>query len=1106
MEQNKIGTVKVEQAPITSLTVTAPDIIYCDDLTATATADTINGAAAVTYKWYLDGRELTDQTGATLTLSDDEYRKAGTYTIKCAASSDNYTVIKETTVTVNPADLKDASLSISGEDRLIYSPVNSDKDSGKLQYIRYNLRYKDKVLSKGDYTANGNANIRFAGIYTLTVTGQGNYTGTKSIDYEVRPCPIIDLRLGNIEKVYDGTPDVPSVLLDEAYFTPDTGRSEIRMERGTDYTINAQYDSTEVGDRKTVIVRVRMLNNNFSFEGGQREREFVIPWKTGSARQSIDKATVTPQPAHLAVINGHEKTYTVDLTKLLPELTAPQKYGDITYGTPVVTLNGYYDDSTNGAKIENGILSLPIEKVDTDAEGDIGTVTVVVSTTNYEDMTLTINVKASNKLVPVGEPTLSKAALTYGEKLGNITLSGSMKYENATVEGTFAWVTPDAKPDVTAAYKAEWIFTPTDNVTYAKVNGTTQIPVNKATPQVTELPIVAVQTYNPSKVLSDSDLTGGKATDVNGNLLAGTWSWQSTGIIPTVDNKGYTAVFTPDDSANYEQATRTITVKVTKATPVIVDKPVASEITYGDSLGKSALAGGTVKYSDSDDTAVAVAFTWKDAAIQPVVADSNSKEFTVIFTPADTANYEAAETNITINVRKAPTAPNMPGNAMNVSNGTKKVSEISLPENWIWQDADKDTPLEVDKAVKATAFYSGADKGNYETESVEISITRSDCDHKNTEIRNAKEATCEHTGYTGDTYCKECAVKLTGGTATAALGHNYVGKVTKEPTTSSTGIRTYTCSRCGASYTTAIAKLQDNTNREQKPVQDTGMNNHQESKPEEKQKTELKNKPQNQSESKPQSQSDGKPFMKGDSEKSGWQMILEQIEQAKEGDTVEIDMNGTTTVPSDIFEQVKGKDIQIVFQMGDGISWTINGKDVADVKGDIDLGVTVGNDAGKSIPVDIVNQITGEHYSMNVTLAYSGEFGFIATLTINMEEKNAGYYANLFYYNPDSSQLEFMCAGEIGEDGNVNLTFTHASDYSIVISDTIIDSEDTVTKPEESTGQDEGTPASGDNTQSTESHDNAWKGWWVILIGSIAIIIGLGIFFVEKQKKQNHKE
>ena len=72
--------------------------------------------------------------------------------------------------------------------------------------------------------------------------------------------------------------------------------------------------------------------------------------------------------------------------------------------------------------------------------------------------------------------------------------------------------------------------------------------------------------------------------------------------------------------------------------------------------------------------------------------------------------------------------------------------------------------------------------------------------------------------------------------------------------------------------------------------------------------------------------------------------------------------------------------------------------------------------------------------------------------------------------------------------------------------DTIMDSEDTVTKPEESTGQDEGTPASGDNTQSTESHDNAWKGWWVILIGSIAIIIGLGIFFVEKQKKQNHKE
>ena len=50
-----------------------------------------------------------------------------------------------------------------------------------------------------------------------------------------------------------------------------------------------------------------------------------------------------------------------------------------------------------------------------------------------------------------------------------------------------------------------------------------------------------------------------------------------------------------------------------------------------------------------------------------------------------------------------------------------------------------------------------------------------------------------------------------------------------------------------------------------------------------------------------------------------------------------------------------------------------------------------------------------------------------------MEAKNAGLYANLFYYNGQSGELEFVCAGEIDAEGNADITFTHASDYTIVI-------------------------------------------------------------------------
>ena len=144
-------------------------------------------------------------------------------------------------------------------------------------------------------------------------------------------------------------------------------------------------------------------------------------------------------------------------------------------------------------------------------------------------------------------------------------------------------------------------------------------------------------------------------------------------------------------------------------------------------------------------------------------------------------------------------------------------------------------------------------------------------------------------------------------------------------------------------------------------------------------------------------------------------------------------MNGTTKVPGEIFDTIKGRDVTVVFHMGDGITWTVNGQDVTAAGKNIDLGVVFGEEAGKTIPVEVINNVTGERYSVNLTLAYDGEFGFKATLTLNMDKKNAGLFANLFYYNEQSGELEFICADEIDSQGEVGLTFTHASDYTIII-------------------------------------------------------------------------
>ena len=373
-----------------------------------------------------------------------------------------------------------------------------------------------------------------------------------------------------------------------------------------------------------------------------------------------------------------------------------------------------------------GNLTYKVNQVDASKVGKTAIITVTASMENYANAgyTLTISITDKKTVEIKSGNTVSvdgSNALTYGEKVSKLTLGNTVFVEAGTddvIEGILSWSNPDEIP-AAGTTQAGWVFKPADSTHYAELTGTAAITVAKATPIVVTVPTVAERGYNPDAALTGSDITGGSVTGADGNSLAGTWSFTGTNIIPTVNNKGYQAVFTPDDTNNYNTVTRTITVTVNKAAK----------------------------------------------------------------------------------------APNMPEAAMAPAHSTKKVGDIILPEGWSWQEADKDTALADGVAVTATAVYTGTDKGNYETESVSITITRSECDHTHTEIRNQREATCKEEGYTGDTYCTGCDKLLSTGKELAALGHDYKATVTKQPTTTEEGVRTYTCTRCGHSYTESIAKL-----------------------------------------------------------------------------------------------------------------------------------------------------------------------------------------------------------------------------------------------------------------------------------------------------------
>ena len=817
------------------------------------------------------------------------------------------------------------------------------------------------------------------------------------------------------------------------------------------------------------------------------------------------------------------------------------------------------------------------------------------------------------------------------------------------VEGTWTLAAEDADklPTVGTSEKYSLVFTPTgsDADTYDSV--TCEVTPEVSKKQITVVIADKEKFYGETNPALTWSLASGDAYLDNVLVAGDTEEALGVSLSTTAkDNSdvGTYAITGSSDSANYEVSfigngsdgkSGILTVK--QAANSFTTELSCSDYTYAkdETPEPNATAKfGTVTYkyakADSDGNAPAADSAYTDAI--PV----NAGTYAVKAYVAETDNYAGLTSNPAVfTIAKAAKAPNMPENAMAPAHSTKKVGDITLPDGWSWQEADRDTALADGVAVTANAFYTGTDKGNYETESVSITITRSECDHTHTEIRNQREATCKEKGYTGDTYCKDCGEKLASGTTIekkphkvgtpatcvskavcsvcsetfgevdatnhvhttvknrkeatctqtgyagdtyctdcdkllstgkelAALGHDYKATVTKQPTTTEEGVRTYTCTRCNSSYTESIAKLPEEKHThnytgsitKEATCTEAGVRTytcscgdsytenmpatghsyvskvtkaattteegimtytcskcgHSYTQPITKIKSDDSSKDNGSQNQKPQSGTDNgnqnqkpqpdstsiKPYIKDDSGKEGWDVIKPQLEEAKAGDTVTVAMNGTTVVPKDVIDSIKGKDTTLVLDMGNGLSWKIYGKDITDAAGDIDFDVTVGADAGKSIPVDVINNVTGERSSMNLTLAYDGEFGFTATLTVNMESKNAGLYANLFYYNEQTGELEFISAGQIDPDGNAELVFTHASDYTIVV-DTRIMSDN----GQADNKSDETIPASKTD-DSTSKY--TWNNTIIIIIGICIMLIVIGAVFYVRKKSGSEEE
>ena len=590
--------------PVLDGEITATPITYGDTLSKSEISGKMkdpNTGAKVegTFSWQqpdntiLDASTLGHSVEWTFTPDSEEYA----------------TVTDTATVEVAPKSIEGAVITLESADLEYNAAEQSPKITGvALEKWTENITYR---IVSGNTATNVNDSL------TLTIEGTGNYTGKAAVKWKITPREV-----------------TPAIEVASCTYTGDALEPTVTLKDGNEVIPTDEYtveysNNTNAGTGRVTIKDVA---------GGN----YVIKEKTQDFTITKAAAPTNIQSGTLTITNGLHKTYSFDLSTLLPKLTAPCDYGTITYDREVDTNLGVGSFITlvDG---KTGELTLDANRSGTD-EGQFGTITVTVSTSNYQDIILTINVIAKNRITPTGTPTLSKNAITYGDALNTIALSGKLhdNVNNVDVDGTFEWVDGTHIPVVgNGTYAAEWIFEPTDTEKYLTISGRSNITVEKAQPYGK----VSMAGYTYGKTPSTPTLTD-RTGDLNAQVTyryaaadsgsVQTWDIQNPPALNAGTYRMYASIGDTDNYYGFEAVYCEFVVA--KATPTYT-VPTGLTAKYGQTLADVTLPDG---------------WSWMDSSESVGGASTAAKTFQAKFTPKDTKNYNTVENiELEVTVNKA---------------------------------------------------------------------------------------------------------------------------------------------------------------------------------------------------------------------------------------------------------------------------------------------------------------------------------------------------------------------------------------------------------------------------------------------------------------------
>ena len=588
-------------------------------------------------------------------------------------------------------EISPAASAVAFGTSVTFTATPSHTDGATYQWYRNGVAIQDATTntlvvneSVGDYT------------YRCDVTRNGYTLSSNTVQLTVQRIDLFDAALSATiaRRAYDGTTNATVT-------SSSIGSSSLTA--GTDYTISAEFEDANAGEGKKVTVKVTLTNPNYCF--GYKSDGTPILEKTFETTGTIMQDTTPIEKSEkIEVYSGVAHTYTVDLDACLNNL---QNLGFESYEITEKNIVVAKLIDANQVVLEGHSLKIPVNAVITAPRTEAALFTITVTCKNYSDVTIRVRVVTKDRLAVTASATPSKSELTYGEKLGSITLSGKT---TPKLEGTFAWQTPDVVLDAGTYTELGWKFTPVD-YTYAEASGTAAITVKQA--RLTGPAPVTLTIYNgwagtyeaalpdlptleEGLRFGDSAVYGAPVVSASGYYSSGATLKMVGGkqgvSIPILKNEtakeGQVGTITVQyTSQNYEPVTLAINlVAKNRTVPTFILTADHDTLSGG---GKVTLTlergnlpdGAVVTVSGTDEAGNAVTLTDNDNGTYSVSLPNKTQTytFTAVYDGCQTIAPKTGFTTVKVQQRSSgggePAKPSFPVKISNSGDGVAKVDK-----------------------------------------------------------------------------------------------------------------------------------------------------------------------------------------------------------------------------------------------------------------------------------------------------------------------------------------------------------------------------------------------------------------------------------------------